>query len=41
MNSKSEESSIKVIYCPNNHAMKYKNLTNKKSTCSACYADIK
>lgn len=41
MNSKSEESSIKIIYCPNNHAMKYKHLSNPKNTCSSCHANMK
>lgn len=40
MSNKKPDYQTKVLYCPSNHPLKYKNLNNAKATCSSCYANI-
>ncbi len=40
MSNKKPDYQSKVIYCPNDHPLKYKNSVNANTTCSSCYANI-
>lgn len=39
--NKSTDLSSKVIFCQNDHAMKYRNIKASQYTCSKCHSDIK